>query len=187
MPIFTSAENHRFHRHAPPRCLTPTQRKILLFFLKCVIMVFVMSLFLFFLGFAAVVLLHFLFMSNTFHRRCSCLFHPTTAADDEDIFTPAAVALLPDVAYSAADFPRMSDCAICLDSFREGDECRKIPVCKHLFHAKCVDRWIRKMPTCPVCRTRVDLDSVGLSGSRTSGDDQWKRPWTVSFEEGPSY
>ncbi|PIN18218.1 hypothetical protein CDL12_09113 [Handroanthus impetiginosus] len=154
-----------------------------------------MSLFLLFLGFPAIVVLHFLFMSNTFHRRCSRLFHPTTAADDEDIFSPAAGALLPDVAYGVADFPRMSDCAISLDSFREGDECRKIPVCKHLFLAKCVDRWTGKMPTCPVCRTptcpvcrtRVDLDSVGLSVSRMSGDDQWKRPWTVSFEDGPSY
>ncbi|PIN18221.1 hypothetical protein CDL12_09116 [Handroanthus impetiginosus] len=164
MPTFTTTEHHRFHRRAPPRYLIRGQRKILFFFLKCVIMVFVMSLFLFFLGFAAVVLLHYLFVSNTFDRRCSRLFHPTTAADDEDVFIQANSAHLPYVAYKAMDFPRMSDCAICLDSFLEGDECRNIPVCKHLFHAKCLDRWIRKMPTCPFCRTRADLDYVGLSG-----------------------
>ncbi|KAK4431925.1 RING-H2 finger protein ATL56 [Sesamum alatum] len=191
MPAFT-AENHR---HAPPPpYLSRSQRKLLLFFLKCVIMVVVISLFLFFLGFAAIVLLHFLFMSNTFHRRCTRLFHPTPAADDDaSVSTRAAEgslhiqALLPDVTYSAAAFPGKSDCAICLDSFQEGDGCRNIPVCNHLFHAKCIDRWIRKKPTCPVCRTRVDLDPTRSPGSRTGGDDQWKRLWAANFEEGTSY
>ncbi|KAL0316584.1 UNVERIFIED_CONTAM: RING-H2 finger protein ATL56 [Sesamum radiatum] len=190
MPAFTGED----HRHAPPPYLSRSQRKLLLFFLKCVIMVVVISLFLFFLGFAAIVLLHFLFMSNTFHRRCTRLFHPTTAADDDATVSTRGAegslhsqALLPDVKYSAAAFPGKSDCAICLDSFQEGDGCRNIPVCNHLFHAKCVDRWIRKKPTCPVCRTRVDLDPTRSPGSRTSGDDQWKRLWAANFEEGTSY
>ncbi|KAI3446675.1 hypothetical protein Pfo_003340 [Paulownia fortunei] len=194
MPTFIQ-ENHSLHRHDPPQYRSRSQRRLFLFFLKCVIMVVVISLFLFFLGFAAIVFLHFLFMSNTFHRRCTRFFHPTNAADyDAAVSTSAAAealpliqALLPDVAYSAAAFPRTSDCAICLDSFEEGDDCRNIPVCKHLFHAKCVDRWIRKKATCPVCRARVDLDPAGLSGSRMSGDDQWKRLWAVNFEEGTSY
>lgn len=194
MPTFIQ-EHHRLHRHAPPQFLSRSQRKLLLFFLKCVIMVVVMSLFLFFLGFAAIVLLHFLFMSNTFHRRCTRFFHPTNAADYDSVVSTIAAAdalpdiqaLLPDVAYSATVFPRASDCAICLDSFQEGDKCRNIPVCKHLFHAKCVDRWIGKKPTCPVCRTRVDLDPPGLPSSRTSGDDHWKRLWNVNSVEGTSY
>ncbi|KAK6127021.1 hypothetical protein DH2020_039237 [Rehmannia glutinosa] len=168
------------HRRSLPQCLSRSQRKLLLFFLKCVIMVIVISLFLFFMGFAAIVVLHFLFISNTFHRYCTRLFHPDAAAES----SPHIQALIPDVTYSAAAFPRASDCAICLDSFREGDLCRDIPICKHLFHAKCVDRWIRKKPTCPVCRIRVDL---GLPGLKISGDDERKRLWAVNFEEGTSY
>ncbi|KAL7134425.1 hypothetical protein ABFS83_11G026200 [Erythranthe nasuta] len=185
MPTFAE----EIHRRAPPQNLSRSQRNLLLFFLKCVIMLLVMSLFLFFLGFAAVVLLHFLFMSNTFHRRCTRLFQPTTnpAAAADESPPPPVHPLLPDVAYTAAAFPRTSDCAICLDSFREGDACRNIPVCKHVFHAKCVDRWIRKKPTCPVCRTRVDPDPAGSPGSRINGDDQWKRLWVVNFEQGTSY
>ncbi|KAI3444109.1 hypothetical protein Pfo_000774 [Paulownia fortunei] len=185
MPI-SNQENHH-HHHAPPQYLSRGQRKLLLFFLKCIIMVSVISLFLFFLGFAAVVLLHFLFLSNTFSRRCTRLFHPNNATPAAAEGLPHLQALLPVVAYSFAAFPRISDCAICLDSFQEGDECRNLPVCKHLFHAKCVDRWIGKNPTCPVCRTRVDLDPAGLPGSRISGDDRWKRLWAVGFEEGTSY
>ncbi|KAG8367676.1 hypothetical protein BUALT_Bualt16G0097700 [Buddleja alternifolia] len=152
-------------------------------------MVAVISIFLFFLGFAAVVLLHFLFTSNTFHRRCTRLFHPTSAADEttSDEAVPNIQTLIPEVTYSAAAFPAALDCAICLDLFQDGDNCRKLMGCKHLFHSKCVDRWIKKKPTCPVCRTRVDFDPSGCSGSGIGGDDQWKRLWGVNLEEGTSY
>lgn len=174
-------ENHGLHRHSPPRVLTRSQRKLLLFFLKCLIMLVVMSLFLFFLGFAAIVLLHFLFMSNTLSRRCTRLLHPVNALEAEAEPKPDIEALLPGVVYIAANFPEKSDCAICLDCFREEDSCRKMPICSHLFHAKCVDRWIGKKPTCPVCRARVDLDPPGMSGG-----DRWKRLWKVNIEEGTS-
>lgn len=181
MPTSSSQESHGVRRRGPapppPRHLSRSQRKLLLFFLKCVIMLIVMSLFLFFLGFAAIVLLHFLFMSNTFSRRCTRLLHHPAAPSPEP--SPDIETLLPGEPYSAADSAHASpDCAICLDSFREGESCRKIPICKHLFHSNCVDRWIGKKPTCPVCRTRVDLDPTG--------GDRWKALWTVNFEEGAS-
>ncbi|KAG6413087.1 hypothetical protein SASPL_125787 [Salvia splendens] len=161
----------------PPRVLSRSQRKLLLFFLKCVIMAVVMSLFLFFLGFAAIVLLNFLFMSNTFtRRRCTRLLRPAPA-DPEPL--PDFDAFLPGVAYRVADSPNSSDCAICLESFLEGESCREIPICRHLFHSNCVDRWIGRKPNCPVCRTRVDLDPPG--------GDRWKNVWAVNLEEGASY
>ncbi|KAL3824699.1 hypothetical protein ACJIZ3_020728 [Penstemon smallii] len=160
---------------------TRNQRKLLLFFLKCIIMVIIISLFLFFIGFAAIVLLHFIFLSHTFNRRLDNSSSASATAEPQP-------QLLPDVVYIAAKFPTKSECAICLDCFEEGDDCRNLPVCKHLFHAGCLDRWIGKKPTCPVCRTRVDLDPKGLTGSRIGGgdDDRWKRLWAVDFEQGTS-
>ncbi|KZV55349.1 hypothetical protein F511_24666 [Dorcoceras hygrometricum] len=166
------------------------RRKFFLFLFKCVIMVVVFSIFLFFLGFAAIVLLHFVFMSNTFERRCfyrtgsaaRSIVSPTPTAFD----APHIQARLVNVVYSAAAFQRTRDCAICLDSFQQGDNCSSLPVCKHLFHAKCVDRWIRKRPNCPICRTGLDLDS-GLPSSSFVGDDTWKRLWPIGFEEGNSH
>ncbi|KAL3623859.1 hypothetical protein CASFOL_032675 [Castilleja foliolosa] len=171
-------ENHRRRPPPLPQCLSRGHRKLLLFFLKCVIMVVVISIFLFFLGFAAIVLIHFLLMSTAFRRRCHVI---STAAAAEA--SPRSQAL-PGVTYSVDAFLNAPDCAICLDSFREGDLCWRIPVCKHLFHADCVDRWIRKNPTCPVCRSRVDL---GSPGSRIDDGDQWKRLWAVGLDEGTSY
>jgi len=47
------------------------------------------------------------------------------------------------------------DCAICLENFTIGDKCRLLPICKHIFHAQCVDKWLLKTPICPICRSRV--------------------------------
>ncbi|GAV63876.1 zf-RING_2 domain-containing protein [Cephalotus follicularis] len=44
-------------------------------------------------------------------------------------------------------------CSICLADYKGVDMLRLLPDCNHLFHAKCVDQWLRLHPTCPVCRT----------------------------------
>ncbi|RWR90303.1 E3 ubiquitin-protein ligase ATL23-like protein [Cinnamomum micranthum f. kanehirae] len=46
-----------------------------------------------------------------------------------------------------------SNCAICLEDFKEGDRCRVLPSCKHMFHDRCVDAWLNKKKRCPTCRT----------------------------------
>ncbi|KAJ8775150.1 hypothetical protein K2173_020154 [Erythroxylum novogranatense] len=53
-------------------------------------------------------------------------------------------------------------CAVCLDNFEDGDRCRLLPLCKHSFHAQCVDAWLLKTPICPICRTCTDLRRVGM-------------------------
>ncbi|XP_073136459.1 putative RING-H2 finger protein ATL71 [Henckelia pumila] len=44
-------------------------------------------------------------------------------------------------------------CSICLADYKNSDVLRVLPDCRHLFHLKCVDPWLRSHPTCPVCRT----------------------------------
>jgi phosphomannomutase len=74
-----------------------------------------------------------------------------------------------------------SDCAICQDPLiqkqesssskdnnkqekdqeedeKEGDKLVALPcnAASHVFHAKCIERWLRVSGTCPVCRVRVE-------------------------------
>ncbi|XBH67088.1 hypothetical protein VPH35_095523 [Triticum aestivum] len=44
-------------------------------------------------------------------------------------------------------------CAVCLAEYADGDELRRLPGCKHAFHRLCVDEWLRRRPSCPLCRT----------------------------------
>ncbi|KAF7056637.1 hypothetical protein CFC21_064024 [Triticum aestivum] len=44
-------------------------------------------------------------------------------------------------------------CAVCLAEYADGDELRRLPGCKHAFPRLCVDEWLRRRPSCPLCRT----------------------------------
>lgn len=44
-------------------------------------------------------------------------------------------------------------CPVCLESYGEADVVRALPECGHVFHRGCVDPWLRRRATCPVCRT----------------------------------
>ncbi|PWA67561.1 zinc finger, RING/FYVE/PHD-type [Artemisia annua] len=47
-----------------------------------------------------------------------------------------------------------SDCPICLEEFRVGDQVRGLP-CAHNFHVACIDKWLRLNIRCPRCRCSV--------------------------------
>lgn len=56
--------------------------------------------------------------------------------------------------------PDCNTCSICLENYVPQDTVRSIAKCEHSFHAKCIELWLRKNRTCPVCRT--DLADVEL-------------------------
>lgn len=44
------------------------------------------------------------------------------------------------------------DCLICLEKYREKELYRELPKCKHYFHKKCIDKWLKSNAVCPICR-----------------------------------
>ena len=48
-----------------------------------------------------------------------------------------------------------SQCPICIDPFKI-NECYRKLCCNHIFHKKCIDRWIKKDKNeCPMCRSNI--------------------------------
>ncbi|KAI3702983.1 hypothetical protein L6452_28737 [Arctium lappa] len=43
-------------------------------------------------------------------------------------------------------------CAICLQNFKNREEVRELPSCRHTFHLKCIDDWLIRSGSCPICR-----------------------------------
>merc|ERR1712129_190402 len=43
-----------------------------------------------------------------------------------------------------------SQCTVCLESFRTGEELRVLP-CFHRYHRSCIDEWLARSPACPIC------------------------------------
>ncbi|XP_076933852.1 NEP1-interacting protein 2-like [Bidens hawaiensis] len=48
-----------------------------------------------------------------------------------------------------------SNCAICLQDFKNREEGRELPNCRHMFHLICIDEWLVRNGYCPVCRRNV--------------------------------
>ncbi|XP_059634091.1 RING-H2 finger protein ATL39-like [Cornus florida] len=67
---------------------------------------------------------------------------------------PAAIAAIPTMKFNREAFSSLEDaqCTICLGQYQEKEVLRIMPQCGHNFHLSCIDVWLRKQSTCPVCR-----------------------------------
>ncbi|WOL13494.1 hypothetical protein Cni_G22264 [Canna indica] len=132
--------------------------RLLSFFLKGVVMVAALTLFFLFAGVAAIVLIHFFVASRALRHRRPIIRPPVAADTAMEGLSPALLKGLPWFDYSgmsAAHHWPSPDCAVCLEGFNEGERCRALPPCGHVFHVACVDRWLLKSPGCPICRAPV--------------------------------
>ncbi|XP_011095396.1 NEP1-interacting protein-like 1 [Sesamum indicum] len=46
-------------------------------------------------------------------------------------------------------------CTICLQDFKNGECTRLLPSCRHFFHLHCIDEWLTRQASCPICRKDV--------------------------------
>ena len=52
--------------------------------------------------------------------------------------------------------PSEFDCSICRETAKTGDEkCVQLP-CKHCFHFECIEPWLRRVASCPICRKVIE-------------------------------
>ncbi|EOA29519.1 hypothetical protein CARUB_v10014600mg [Capsella rubella] len=57
--------------------------------------------------------------------------------------------------YNHSDHQTKSSCPICLQDWEEGEVGRKLERCGHTFHMICIDEWLLKQETCPICRDHL--------------------------------
>lgn len=41
---------------------------------------------------------------------------------------------------------------MCLGEYEMDEMLRRLPTCKHEFHLACIDEWLSRHITCPMCR-----------------------------------
>jgi hypothetical protein len=54
-------------------------------------------------------------------------------------------------------------CSICQNNFIKGEYFRELPICEHIYHKKCIDKWFSKdleNMRCPICRTSHTKDNL---------------------------
>ncbi|TVU27993.1 hypothetical protein EJB05_19499, partial [Eragrostis curvula] len=85
---------------------------------------------------------------------------------------PFSVAAIPTMNYSCETFQSKDDaqCSICLGEYKEKEILRIMPKCRHNFHLECIDVWLQKQTTCPICRISLkDVPNVKATASPLRG------------------
>lgn len=52
------------------------------------------------------------------------------------------------------------ECPICLGVFEGEQMCIRLPGCRHVFHAECIDEWLVEKSNCPYCRSNIRLEML---------------------------
>ncbi|PON91993.1 43kDa postsynaptic protein [Trema orientale] len=66
---------------------------------------------------------------------------------------------LPSLKYHSKKLPSHDFCcSICIQELRGGDSVRRLPKCGHFFHLDCIDQWLRRQGSCPICRIYICND-----------------------------
>ena len=47
-------------------------------------------------------------------------------------------------------------CGICLEDYQQGDRKKRLS-CPHSFHKECIDRWLKEVSSCPICKKDVEM------------------------------
>ncbi|XP_062190435.1 NEP1-interacting protein 2-like [Phragmites australis] len=55
-----------------------------------------------------------------------------------------------------------SCCSVCLQDFGAQQFVRALPQCQHIFHVRCIDNWLLRHASCPLCRAGVHIDHIHM-------------------------
>ncbi|XP_021894480.1 RING-H2 finger protein ATL29-like [Carica papaya] len=61
------------------------------------------------------------------------------------------------------------ECVICLEGFVQGDKCKILNDCNHVFHKPCIDTWLKIHNQCPICRSYVAGGSFRVGDTASAG------------------
>jgi len=58
----------------------------------------------------------------------------------------------------ATHLGEQTTCRICMDDYKDGEDLKTLP-CLHIFHCACIDSWLQRDNSCPICKTPIGEDS----------------------------
>lgn len=85
-----------------------------------------------------------------------------TESENEEVSVPSCLEKIPINVIKQSDIS-CDDCPICLEPFKLRQHAKKLP-CEHMFHKKCIDKWLNRSHLCPCCRNDINtsMESVPI-------------------------
>ncbi|KAF6156402.1 hypothetical protein GIB67_031523 [Kingdonia uniflora] len=126
-------------------------------------MPFLLSSFFLFLSIASIILMHICIVARVLRQRNARRQLPVFDEIDFGLrLSPKELMKLPSFVYVVVPPPSekekvVKDCPICLEGFVDGENCRALPGCEHVYHSTCIDTWLTKANMCPICRRTVEF------------------------------
>lgn len=74
-------------------------------------------------------------------------------------------------------------CSICLGEYKEKEVLRVMPSCHHNFHLVCIDVWLQKQTTCPICRLPLNESLEANHAASSLHEDQTEGNHEVSGDQ----
>ncbi|ESQ47839.1 hypothetical protein EUTSA_v10022113mg, partial [Eutrema salsugineum] len=62
---------------------------------------------------------------------------------------------IPTFNFGCSGHQTISSCSICLQDWEVGEVGRELKRCGHTFHKFCIDEWLLRQETCPICRDHL--------------------------------
>jgi hypothetical protein len=75
---------------------------------------------------------------------------------------------LPSYPFVRSERDEQSVCVVCQTDFELKQNIRALP-CSHIFHTKCVDKWLKINRTCPICRSPNEC----VSNTSSTNQREW--------------
>ena len=128
-------------------------KKVMTVATQIMVMTIVVSIILLFVGIGLLIFIHVCIVGRAFRRGFGNVSVLERDNNGSTSMSKDDLEKLPCFAYTTSNDAESSplECVVCLESYQDGEKCRYLPICKHSFHAQCVDAWLLQTPFCPTC------------------------------------
>uniref|UniRef100_A0A915N4I5 RING-type domain-containing protein n=1 Tax=Meloidogyne javanica TaxID=6303 RepID=A0A915N4I5_MELJA len=98
--------------------------------------------------------------TNGLDNILTALLNQVADQEQNTALRPEDIKRLPITKVTQEHCEKGTQCTTCMETFALDEEVAQLN-CKHIFHKACIEPWLQRKNTCPICRTTIDPSEWG--------------------------